>query len=189
MPHPSSAVPDSPRQLNVSFYSQHGLGSGEHTLTIINLNGTVPNIFWLDYLIVDPPNTTSQSSEPLVLPTIYPTLPPTTKPVDSLTPTPSSLATFSVDATVITIYDVNPSASNVSSNGTLGSKSGHRTNIAAIVGGIMAVFLVIAVVATIALIRRRCQARNLGEHCALFFFPFSLSMIENRCVLILKLRV
>ncbi|KAI0758013.1 hypothetical protein C8Q74DRAFT_292392 [Fomes fomentarius] len=60
---PSAATPDTQRQFNVSFYSQHGLGHGEHTLTITNLNGTSPNIFWLDYFIVDTPNS-SEGPEP-----------------------------------------------------------------------------------------------------------------------------
>ena len=37
-------------RLNVTFFSSQALSPGAHTLVITNVNGTSPNVFWLDYV-------------------------------------------------------------------------------------------------------------------------------------------
>ncbi|KAI0684417.1 hypothetical protein C8Q76DRAFT_804096 [Earliella scabrosa] len=41
------------RKYNVTFFDLKGLRDVPHTLTLTNTNGTSPNIFWLDYFLVD----------------------------------------------------------------------------------------------------------------------------------------
>ncbi|KAI0758012.1 hypothetical protein C8Q74DRAFT_1441657 [Fomes fomentarius] len=155
VPH-FAATPESQRQFNVSFYSQHGLGPGEHTLTITNVNGTSPNIFWLDYFIVDTPDTSEGIPPPST--SLF-----TVKSRENTHIGPSSLST--TDVTVTTISDANPLVSIVSGKGTLSQSDHHDTNTAAIVGGITGVLLVIAVVVTFVLIRKRCQGTQKWEDC------------------------
>ena len=35
---------------NQTYFISPNLSSGEHQLTVTNLNGTTPNVFWLDYI-------------------------------------------------------------------------------------------------------------------------------------------
>lgn len=44
------------------FYRSPPLPLGEHTLVITNLNGTSPNVYWLDYILYTPSNFTSTDS-------------------------------------------------------------------------------------------------------------------------------
>ena len=48
-------------QLNVTFFTSPTLTAGTHTLVITNLNGTAPNVFWLDYLAYSPSTITVTS--------------------------------------------------------------------------------------------------------------------------------
>ncbi|KAI1784079.1 hypothetical protein LXA43DRAFT_902313, partial [Ganoderma leucocontextum] len=56
-------------ELNVTFFSSKSLAPGEHTLVVTNVNGTSPNVFWLDFIGYIPsaastttaPSSTSQS--------------------------------------------------------------------------------------------------------------------------------
>ena len=38
---------------NQTYFISPNLSPGEHQLTITNLNGTTPNVFWLDYFLVN----------------------------------------------------------------------------------------------------------------------------------------
>ncbi|TBU22770.1 hypothetical protein BD311DRAFT_822526 [Dichomitus squalens] len=61
-------TPSGQTHYNVTFFSKPDLSSGDHEIVITNVNGTSPNVFWLDYFLVDaaPPSsgggTTSSSS-------------------------------------------------------------------------------------------------------------------------------
>ena len=39
-------------QFNVTFFSKRDLDPGNHRLVVTNMNGSSPNIFWLDYFLV-----------------------------------------------------------------------------------------------------------------------------------------
>ena len=39
---------------DVLYFTSPTLDQGKHTLTITNLNGTAPNVFWLDYILYAP---------------------------------------------------------------------------------------------------------------------------------------
>ncbi|TFK85460.1 hypothetical protein K466DRAFT_664486 [Polyporus arcularius HHB13444] len=56
-----------PSQANVTVFAKRDLTFGTHTLNIVNVNGTRPSTFWLDYFLVDisptaPVGTTSSPS-------------------------------------------------------------------------------------------------------------------------------
>ncbi|KAH9884956.1 hypothetical protein C8Q73DRAFT_817838 [Cubamyces lactineus] len=40
-------------EYNVTFFETHGLPPGDHSILINNTNGTSPNVFWLDYFLID----------------------------------------------------------------------------------------------------------------------------------------
>ncbi|KAI0784870.1 hypothetical protein C8Q75DRAFT_696081, partial [Abortiporus biennis] len=47
------------------FFQSDTLSAGEHTLVITNVNGTSPNVFWLDYIqYISSPVSTNQPSSP-----------------------------------------------------------------------------------------------------------------------------
>lgn len=48
-------------QTRVLFYQSPPLSPGTHELVITNLNGTAPNVLWLDYILYNPSQTTSDS--------------------------------------------------------------------------------------------------------------------------------
>ena len=50
-------------QSDVTFFTSPYLTAGTHNLVITNLNGTAPNIFWIDYLMYAP-STTAMTSDP-----------------------------------------------------------------------------------------------------------------------------
>ena len=49
---------------NVTFYSRLDLDSGNHQLTILNMNGTGQNVFWLDFFLIDPSSSPLQETAP-----------------------------------------------------------------------------------------------------------------------------
>ncbi len=73
-----------PSQANVTVFAKRDLAFGTHTLNIVNVNGTHPSTFWLDYFLVDisptaPVGTTSSASSSTSLST-------GTSPASSATP-------------------------------------------------------------------------------------------------------
>lgn len=46
-------TPSTTTEYNVTFFETHGLSPGDHSILINNTNGTSPNVFWLDYFLID----------------------------------------------------------------------------------------------------------------------------------------
>ena len=38
---------------NTTFFAKHDLSPGTHEIVVTNVNGTSPNVFWLDYFLVN----------------------------------------------------------------------------------------------------------------------------------------
>ncbi|PIL37745.1 hypothetical protein GSI_01439 [Ganoderma sinense ZZ0214-1] len=76
-------------RLNVTFFSSRTLAPGDHTLVITNVNGTSPNVFWLDYVeyIASAASTTTTSSSSSSSPSSSSL---TTTPATSSSPSSSS---------------------------------------------------------------------------------------------------
>ena len=137
-------------QLNVTFFTSPTLTPGKHTLVITNLNGTSPNVYWLDYIRFSPSPDTS----------------PTTS-VLSTTSTPSS--TTSVQASTTT--------SNAATQ-TGGNSLKSKPNAGAIAGGIVGgVALVVIVGLLVWWFRRRRREEHpqpaaTDGLCSLYICPF-----------------
>ncbi|KAI0638695.1 hypothetical protein C8Q77DRAFT_1154306 [Trametes polyzona] len=61
-------VPSGQIRYNTTFLSIRNLSSGDHTIRINNTDGTSPNVFWLDYFLID----TLAASSPSTVGTIDP---------------------------------------------------------------------------------------------------------------------
>ncbi|KAI0705757.1 hypothetical protein C8T65DRAFT_740797 [Cerioporus squamosus] len=61
-------IPPGGFRLNVTFFTSPTLSPGNHQLTITNLNGTKPNVFWLDYILYAPSVLPSASVTPSQVP-------------------------------------------------------------------------------------------------------------------------
>ncbi|KAI0328214.1 hypothetical protein GY45DRAFT_1338297 [Cubamyces sp. BRFM 1775] len=46
-------TPSATTEYNVTFFETHSLSPGDHSILINNTNGTSPNVFWLDYFLID----------------------------------------------------------------------------------------------------------------------------------------
>ncbi|RDX47793.1 hypothetical protein OH76DRAFT_716961 [Lentinus brumalis] len=93
-------APNALTQFNITTFSKNGLPPGSHVLNITNMNGTSPNIFWIDYFLVyDPPASRPQESMTATHPTTIPigSDPATTHsvtPISSSTPTAHSWSSY-----------------------------------------------------------------------------------------------
>ncbi|KAI0677767.1 hypothetical protein C8Q78DRAFT_109702 [Trametes maxima] len=126
---------DGPARYNVTFYAIHNLTAGDHEILINNTNGTGPNVFWLDYFLVDtspetlsPPVSTTSSPESLVSTN---TLAQSTSLQNTLSPSSQSAV---------------PPSQSMSPGAPAGAS---RSNIGAIVGGTIAGVVVLAGIAAI----------------------------------------
>lgn len=75
-------------QTRVLFYQSPPLSPGTHELVITNLNGTAPNVLWLDYILYNPSQTTSDSgggsgSSSTSVPASTPSISQSTSPLSS----------------------------------------------------------------------------------------------------------
>ena len=75
---------------NVTFYSRLDLDSGNHQLTILNMNGTGQNVFWLDYFLIDPSSSTLQETAPSQTATVSSPATSSVRSSSSLIPSPTS---------------------------------------------------------------------------------------------------
>ena len=61
-------VPNGGTRLNVTYFSKRDLARGNHQVMITNLNGTAPNMFWLDFFLVYDEDTPPATDNGIVKP-------------------------------------------------------------------------------------------------------------------------
>lgn len=125
---------------NVTLYSRRDLEQGRHELKVTNMNGTDPNVLWLDYFLIDTSpvsvSTTSAGSS------------------SQSSPSPSSA---SVSATSGSTF---PEATSST------SQSAKRGNTAAIVGGVVGSVAVLVLLGALLFLRRRRRKQKSDEGMA-----------------------
>ncbi|KAI9059992.1 hypothetical protein FKP32DRAFT_1077927 [Trametes sanguinea] len=144
-------VPPGTIRYNVTFFAAHNLSPGDHIIRINNTNGTSPNVFWLDYFLIDG---SPQSEAP--------------------SPTPStSQGTFSSQSNpspyTSGVPETSSGVSTGAGNAPAGSGSSNTSqpashpNIGAIVGGVVGGVVVVAIIAVLllCLLRERRRAARL----------------------------
>ncbi|KAI0737780.1 hypothetical protein C8Q80DRAFT_303726 [Daedaleopsis nitida] len=146
--------------LNVTFFSNRDLNPGDHEIVITNLNGSSPNVFWLDFFLVY--SSTSDDSG----------VTPSTSSSPSL-PTSASSSSDPVAATGV------PTDTNLSAEST--SSGTAKSNVGAIVGSViggLACLLLFGIFLMLWRKRNRPAAKN-SDHIAPFTHvsraPFSPS--------------
>ncbi|TBU55539.1 hypothetical protein BD310DRAFT_684153 [Dichomitus squalens] len=124
--------------LNVTFFQSKVLPPGDHTLTITNVNGTKPNVFWLDYIEYLPSTTLSTS---FVATSVS-------------QPTVSSSSPTAIDTT-------SPTETSTVSSSTMPASRKSRSNVGPIVGGVVgSVVLVLSVIVLLWYLRRRQKSTS-----------------------------
>ncbi|OSC96381.1 hypothetical protein PYCCODRAFT_1472668 [Trametes coccinea BRFM310] len=141
-------VPSGTTRYNVTFFAARNLSAGDHIIRINNTNGTTPNVFWLDYFLIDG---SPQSEAPS--PTPFTSQGPSASQSNSSPLTSNGSATSSPSSGA---GDVLPSVSGSSSS----SRSASHPNIGAIVGGVVGGVVVVAIIAALlyCLMRERRRA-------------------------------
>ena len=166
-------------RLNVTFFSSKTLAPGDHTLVITNVNGTSPNVFWLDYLEYIPSvastTTTSTSSSSSSSATTLATSPSspssssnTSSSSESLTSSSTSSAsnqagpsTTSQSTTSSTTAAAPPSNPTSPSNADTSTTSTSHNHAGAIAGGIVGgAALVLALALLLIYLRRRRRQKG-----------------------------
>ncbi|KAL1944393.1 hypothetical protein VTO73DRAFT_3578 [Trametes versicolor] len=155
-----AASPSSTQSLfNITLFTSPNLPAGEHTLVVTNLNGTRPNVFWLDriwYISSAVSNSTSSSALSAA------------STAASSGPSPSPA--LSSPSLVSPSTTPPPPAVGVSGSGS--SAGSHGQNLGAIIGGSVggAVALILLALAGLYLFKRRSarSARDSEPHIAPF---------------------
>ncbi|TBU23567.1 hypothetical protein BD311DRAFT_781595 [Dichomitus squalens] len=131
--------------LNVTFFQSKVLPPGDHTLTITNVNGTKPNVFWLDYIEYLPSTAASAS---------FVGAGSTSFVATSLSHSTVSPATTAIDTTSTT------ETSTVSSS-TVPASRRSRSDVGPIAGGVVSsVVLVLSVILLVCYLRRRQRSTS-----------------------------
>ncbi|CDO77244.1 hypothetical protein BN946_scf184747.g57 [Trametes cinnabarina] len=129
-------VPSGTTRYNVTFFAVHDLSAGDHIIRINNFNGTSPNVFWLDYFLIDgstdsrAPSPTPSSSQDLG----------DSQAQNTPSPSVSSIPSGSSPSS---------SVGNTVSPGPASSRSASHPNIGAIVGGVVGGVVVVAIIAVL----------------------------------------
>ncbi|EIW61144.1 uncharacterized protein TRAVEDRAFT_43971 [Trametes versicolor FP-101664 SS1] len=147
-----AASPSSTESLfNITLFTSPNLPAGEHTLVVTNLNGTRPNVFWLDriwYISSAVSNATSSSASSAA----------STAASSGPSPSPASSSPSSASPSETPA----PPAIGVSGSGS--SAGSHGQNLGAIIGGSVggAVALILLALAGFYFFKRR-SARRAGQ--------------------------
>ncbi|EJF62126.1 hypothetical protein DICSQDRAFT_146415 [Dichomitus squalens LYAD-421 SS1] len=132
-------TPDLHTGWNTTFFSKRDLSPETHEVVVTNTNGTSPNVFWLDYFLVD----VDQAS---------PNNPPTSAPPPTSVPTTLSQGSLTMAAT-----DATTTNGSTSTAAGAGRTRGHPDYLATVVGAVGGVILLTLLVALFSLWRRRKQ--------------------------------
>ncbi|KAI0638696.1 hypothetical protein C8Q77DRAFT_1092297 [Trametes polyzona] len=122
-------TPSGQTQYNVTFFSARNLSPGDHVVLISNKDGTSPNIFWLDYFLIDTlpgsspsavsvvdPHSSIQvdslsNSPPLITGLVSASIPNVGIPLPSAVPPQESIASIAIITQQITVPDSSIAAS------------------------------------------------------------------------------
>ncbi|KAI0638697.1 hypothetical protein C8Q77DRAFT_1244263 [Trametes polyzona] len=161
-------VPSGQTQYNVTFFSARDLSPGDHIVLINNTDGTSPNVFWLDYFLIDPlPSATS--SQGSTVETINPQ-PFTESNSPPLTgPTPGN----AVPTGTTSAGTTSPLAAANTNASESGSSHSH-SDAGVIAGATVAGVAVLAILATVFFcLRRRRRPHTLNNRLNLTVVPFA----------------
>lgn len=114
-------LPSTETLYNVTFFSALNLAPGNHTVTIENMNGTSPNMFWFDYFLIDSPSEFPAAAvvNPKLLPSTTTELPSplASVPAKSVTPVSETSTTVAGVTISISVKSIAP----VRETGTIGA--------------------------------------------------------------------
>ncbi|KAI0684382.1 hypothetical protein C8Q76DRAFT_804068 [Earliella scabrosa] len=147
-------------QFNVTFFSKRDLDPGNHRLVVTNMNGSSPNIFWLDYFLVfgspsqdgvggASPSSSSTSSSAAT----------STSSSDDSTGTQPFISLQKPESTVIETLS-QPTNTNISAGSSASDDPSSSNNVGAIVGGVVGGLGVLLLLAILILLLRRRQRRS-----------------------------
>ncbi|KAH9939413.1 uncharacterized protein BXZ73DRAFT_99618 [Epithele typhae] len=136
-------------RVNVTFFSSDTLAAGQHELTITNVNGTAPNVYWLDFLLFAPAVSNST------------TTPATTGATSAAAPSPSSSGVLLTTGTGSGSSSSSPASQPTGGNETAPSRSSSSSHTAAIAGGVVGGLAIVAIAAALIIgLRRRRGPRR-----------------------------
>ncbi|KAJ8483016.1 hypothetical protein ONZ51_g4984 [Trametes cubensis] len=154
-------TPSATTEYNVTFFEIHDLSPGDHSILINNTNGTSPNVFWLDYFLIDL-SPQSQIPSPTPFSSAQPS-PADTQQTRSIA-TPDTNAGPTSPNTAAQTQTTKPS----------GSSSKSHANVGAIAGGVVAgVVGLVAIIAIAVLLF--CLRRERRRKAESSIVPFDLA--------------
>ncbi|KAI0658694.1 hypothetical protein C8Q70DRAFT_993670 [Cubamyces menziesii] len=150
-------TPSATTEYNVTFFEIHDLSPGDHSILINNTNGTSPNVFWLDYFLIDL-SPQSQIPSPTPFSSAQPS-PADTQQTQSIT-TPDTNAGPTSPNTAAQTQTANPSGSSSKSHANVGAIAG------GVVAGVVGLVAIIAIAVLLFCLRRerRRKAESSMSH-------------------------